>query len=178
MTDDLTLFARIKYKRDTKAFDELFKRWYETLVNYALRFVDIAEAENIVQEFMVYLWENAKKIEIHSSFQAYILHSTKNRCINFLQREEVKKNIQENSLLTTSAVHSLDPLLEDELRSLIRDELEKIPLKQRSLFEKNRFNGQTYREISEETGVNIKTVEYRISQVLKHLRNSLKDYMS
>jgi RNA polymerase sigma-70 factor (ECF subfamily) len=41
----------------------------------------------------------------------------------------------------------------------------------------SRFEGKTYREIAHEQNVSIKTVEYRISQVLRKLETDLADYL-
>lgn len=41
----------------------------------------------------------------------------------------------------------------------------------------SRFEGKTYREIAKLQNVSIKTVEYRISQVLRKLETDLSDYL-
>ena len=48
---------------------------------------------------------------------------------------------------------------------------------QRRAFEMSRFEGKTYREIAQEQNISIKTVEYRISQVLRKLETDLVDYL-
>ena len=41
----------------------------------------------------------------------------------------------------------------------------------------HRFKGKTYKEIAEELGVSVQTVNYRIGQALKLLSVELKDYL-
>ena len=65
----------------------------------------------------------------------------------------------------------------EELKSLIRKALSELPAEQRRAFEMSRFEGKTYEQIARETGVSVKTVEYRISQVLRKLEVSLADYL-
>lgn len=180
MTEDSTLFERIKYKRDMKAYDELFRRWYAPLVKYATSLVSFADAENIVQDLMVDLWEKARKIEIHTSVSAYLHTSVRNRCLNALSHEEVRSNVMDILMMDSrsDSIATSSRAIEKELRALIREELEKLPEIQRMPFEMNRFEGKTYEQIAAETGSNIKSVEYRISQAIKKLRIGLKDYIS
>jgi RNA polymerase sigma-70 factor (ECF subfamily) len=65
----------------------------------------------------------------------------------------------------------------DELMILLRKSLSELPEEQRICFEMNRFQDKTYREIARELGISEKTVEYRISQVLKKLQVDLADYL-
>ena len=65
----------------------------------------------------------------------------------------------------------------EELKSLIRKALSELPYEQRRAFEMSRFEGKTYEQIARETGVSVKTVEYRISQALRKLEVSLADYL-
>ena len=41
----------------------------------------------------------------------------------------------------------------------------------------NRYHKMTYNEIAEKEGVSPKTIDYRIQQALKVLREKLKDYL-
>lgn len=51
------LFEKMK-NGDRAAFDALFLRSYPILCSFALKFIDDNdEAENIVQDVMLYLWE-------------------------------------------------------------------------------------------------------------------------
>ena len=66
----------------------------------------------------------------------------------------------------------------DELMILINKALAELPPEVRQAFEMSRFQGKTYKEIAAETGVSVKTVEYRISQALRKLEVELADYLT
>lgn len=53
--------------------------------------------------------------------------------------------------------------------------LEELPEEQREVFVKNEFEGVSFREMSEETGVNINTLLARKRYAVLHLRKRLKD---
>lgn len=63
-----------------------------------------------------------------------------------------------------------------ELETRLRQALEKLSSDVREVFEMNRFNGLTYREIATRLELSPKTIEARMSKALKTLRHELKDY--
>lgn len=55
--EDLSLFNALR-QGDGNSFDHLFRRYYPLLCAYAHRLVSLEDAEEIVQEVMLWLWEN------------------------------------------------------------------------------------------------------------------------
>lgn len=64
-----------------------------------------------------------------------------------------------------------------ELLLHIREAIGKLPEKFREAFVKHRFENSSYKEIARELNVSSKTVDYRIQQALKLLREDLKEYL-
>ena len=60
---------------------------------------------------------------------------------------------------------------------MLSEALDALPTEQREAFRKSRSEGLKYEEIARDSQVSVKTVEYRISQVLKKLRLALADYL-
>lgn len=175
---DKQLIERIRLK-DRQAFDALFRKYYLPLLAEARELLLCTEdAENIVQDQMVELWENAGNIEIRTSVSAYLRCSVHNRCINLINRRGVHDRYVSKtrlSLMNDSLANGHTDV--SELRLLLKLTLSALPEEQRSAFEMHRFRGYSYKDIAEERGVSEKTVEWRISQVIKRLRNTLKDYL-
>ena len=66
------IFEAIK-KGDNKAFKTFFEKHYSPLVGYANGYLyDKASSEDIVQESFIYLWENAKTLNIKRSLSGYM----------------------------------------------------------------------------------------------------------
>ena len=53
---------------DQKAFDALFRRYYPALCAYGHRFVDLEDAEEIVQDSLLWIWENRENLFIETRF--------------------------------------------------------------------------------------------------------------
>ena len=61
LNEDIQLFTSIQ-KGDKKAFDLLFLKYYPRLCSYACQYVNFNNSEEIVQEIMIWLWENREVI--------------------------------------------------------------------------------------------------------------------
>lgn len=176
-TNDDILFQRIQ-TGDVKAFDVLFLRYYPLLCAYAKRYVDFDDGQEIVQDVMVWFWENRNMQVIESSLRNYLFKAVKNRCLTLINRNELKQHIV-NTLYDNLQSHYEDPdfYVVEELARNIEAALSRLPESYREAFEMNRFHNMTYQEIAQKLNVSSKTIDYRIQQALKLLRVELKDYL-
>ena len=177
MTDDKHLLFLIK-NGDREAFDKLFRRWYPSLVAYAGQFINREDAEDVVQDIMFNLWKNALTLTIRSDVNAYLYSAVKNRCLNYIDKAAVRDRY--HSSVRQSVMDSAEDvsgMSVSEISSMLSDALGALPEEQRTAFVKSRANGLKYEEIARDGGVSVKTVEYRISKVLKKLRLALADYL-
>ena len=74
---------------DQKAFDALFRRYYPALCAYGHRFVDLEDAEEIVQEIMLWIWEKHSELIIESSLSQYLFKMTYHRALNLIAKKEI-----------------------------------------------------------------------------------------
>ena len=163
---------------EEKAFDFLFMKYYPILCAYAKRFVDFDDGQEIVQDVMVWLWENRDMHLIEEAPKSYLFRAVRNRSLTLINRKELKQRIL-NTL--SENVHSSfeDPdfYIVEELSQKIEEALQRLPESYREAFEMNRFRNLTYNEIATQLNISSKTVDYRIQQALKLLRVELKDYL-
>lgn len=176
ITDEV-LFEKIQ-AGDVKAFDILFMRYYPLLCAYAKQFVDFDDGQEIVQDVMVWFWENSSMQVIESSPKNYLFRAVKNRCLTLISRNELKQRVV-SSMYENQQSQYEDPdfYIVEELTRNIENALSRLPETYREAFEMNRFQSMTYNEIAEKLNVSSKTVDYRIQQALKLLRVELKDYL-
>ena len=174
---DLKLFESIR-EGDEKAFDNIFMKYYSGLCAYATQYVTDSDAEEIVQDIMLWFWENRTMQVFESSLKNYLFKAVKNRCLTLINRNELKQRI-------INTIHKdLEQIYEDpdyyiveELAEKIETALKELPETYRESFELNRFHDMSYKEIALKLNLSHKTVDYRIQQALKILRVKLKDYI-
>ena len=73
--------------------------------------------------------------------------------------------------------HPLGTLLERELEEEIYKAIDKLPDECRRVFDKSRFEGKSYEEISQELGISVNTVKYHIKNALASLQTNLSKYL-
>ena len=163
---------------DLKAYGVLFRRYYPILWAYATKFVELKDAEEIVQDVMLWLWENRETQTFETSLSQYLFKTVYHRAINQIVRHQSQlradtlfyENMQE--MLQDTDFYQLE-----ELQRRIREAVDALPPAYREAFVMHRFDNKSYKEIAEILQVSPKTVDYRIQQALKQLRITLKDYL-
>lgn len=163
---------------DLKAYGVLFRRYYPMLCAYATKFVELKDAEEIVQDVMLWLWENRETQTFETSLSQYLFKTVYHRAINQIVRHQSQlradtlfyENMQE--MLQDTDFYQLE-----ELQKKIREAVDALPPAYREAFVMHRFDNKSYKEIAEILQVSPKTVDYRIQQALKQLRITLKDYL-
>lgn len=166
-------------KGDLKTFEALFRKHYEILCLYAMKFVHDADtAEEIVQDLFYTLWEKRLELEINTSIKSYLYASVHNRSLKFLRHQTVESNYREyyQSIKTEIETTPEDITHTEEMQKIVIHTLDSLPERQRKIFKMNRFEGLKYHEIAKKLSISIKTVEASMGKTLKMLRKNLKDY--
>ena len=84
--------------------------------------------------------------------------------------------ISDDKVVLTDS-HPLGMLLERELEEEIYKAIDKLPDECRRVFNKSRFEGKSYEEISQDLGISINTVKYHIKNALAALQKNLGKYL-
>lgn len=174
---DKTLYRKLK-EGDRTAFDAIFNRFYPALCAYAARYVTLEDAENVVQDVMLWLWENRGEAAIVGELDAYLFRAVKNRALTLINRGAIRQkvfNAIERSM--HEQFDAPDFYTVNDLVSRLEEALAQLPPTYREAFELHRFHDRSYKEIADALGVSPKTVDYRIQQALKRLRVGLKDFL-
>lgn len=177
LIEDTFLLQRMQ-QGDKKAFDTLFRKYYPMLCAYAHRFVELEDAEEIVQDTLLWLWENKKTLIIKTSLSAYLFKMIHHRALNRLAQQDAINRAN------TLFYEKMQEMLQDtdyyqieELTRRIKDAVNLLPPSYREAFVMHRFHDMSYKEIAAILNVSSKTVDYRIQQALKQLKIELKDYL-
>lgn len=176
--DDQLLISSIRNGNE-ESFALLFKKYYPMLCAYGSRFVELEDAEECVQDALLWLWENREVLVIQSSLSNYLFAIVHHRAISRIRQLEAKSRAE------TYFYEEMQDLITDvdfyclhELSRRIRQALDDLPPAYREAFVMHRFKNMTYKEIASLLNVSPKTVDYRsIQQALKLLRIELKDYL-
>jgi RNA polymerase sigma-70 factor (ECF subfamily) len=177
MFNEQTLLEGIRLG-NKNMYNKMFIHFYSPLCEYASQFVSDDDAEELVQDMMLHIWENREYITVEKSLKSYLFVSIKNRCYNAIRdrraREQVHKLLYEK---LKDQVEEPDYYLLNELAIYIEKAINELPEGYRETFKMSRFGEMSNTHIAQKLDVSVKTVEYRITQSLKILRVKLKDYL-
>jgi RNA polymerase sigma-70 factor, ECF subfamily len=167
------LIKRLNNK-DSSALRYLFDLHYLKLCQYAFTYLkDMNEAEDVVQNLFVDIWEKKGHLEIRQSLQQYLFRSVYYKCLNALEYKQVrKKHVQGGQYQLGESATSEDD--REEKRMAIQNALDKLPERCKQVFVLSRFEELKYGEIAERLGISINTVENHMGKALRLLRAELK----
>jgi len=163
-----------------KSYNQLFEEYYAVLSVFAKKYVnDIELAKELVQDFFVHLFEIRESLSIQTSLKSYLYQSVKNRCLNYINQNNIRNKHLENIKISSDTTTNLEEIIEEtELEQQIFKIVSGLPAQCQNIFQMSRVNGMKNKEISEKLNISIRTVEKQISKALKSLRVKLKPYLN
>ena len=162
---------------DEACFDALFRRYYKPLCAYASRFVAVDRAEELVQDTLMWVWESRDKLLPEMPLKSLLFTIVKNKSLNSVARDTIRsKIIRRLAEQYEAQFDDPDFYLENELADRLAAALRKMPPEFQETFRMHRLEGMTHKEIASALGVSPQTVNYRIGQTVRTLREELKEY--
>lgn len=160
-------------------FEEMFKTHFKGMHAYAATITrDEDAAEEIVQQIFCKLWEKKDRISISESAKSYLYRCVYNESLNYLKHLKVKQAYQAYAVHQMEHKEHTTPKISlRELEDKIGKALNELPEQCRTIFQMSRFEDLKYREIAEELGISVKTVENQMGKALKLMRLKLVDFL-
>lgn len=161
-------------------FDKIYVTYYFRMYRFAKEYVLFDEdAENIVQDVFLLLWEKRDVLDIQVSLMSYLFSLVKNKCLDHIRHRLVVEEYQQEFKAKLSSLEALNYTLtsEEDIERVLMEAINKLPERCREIFLKSRIEGKKNREIAEELNISASTVENQMTIALKKLRLELKDYL-
>lgn len=155
------------------AFERLFENYSQKLYRFSLSYLKSeTEAEEIVQDVFLKLWENREKLRNETSFQSYLFTIAFNdihKHFNKKARDERYRTEILDSLSDENPMIETNPDFEAlviKLESLI----EQMPERRKEIFRKRKKEAKSVKDIAREMSISPKTVENQITEAMNFLK--------
>ncbi|GAB1454678.1 RNA polymerase sigma-70 factor [Draconibacterium sp.] len=164
-------------KGDILAFDAIYEMYCRRLFCFVLKYVkQKVEAEEIVQEVFVKIWESRHKIDVYASFDSFLFTIAYNSTISLLRKRVTEKKYidflisqQQEYIVNDSSVEIQFNELNDKVQLLLNE----LTPRQKEIFQLSRVEGLTHEEIAKKLNISANTVKNHMVTVLSFLRKSL-----
>lgn len=173
--DHLQLLWRRLIDSDETAIFDLYKTLYNPLFNYG--FILYKERENVedaINQMFLELWENRGNLKVVLNVKSYLFTYLR-RKITREKHIEKRLVIPDVETYEQSIVDYIVQLqLEEETKERIFKAIGKLTDRQKQMIMLKFYENLEYEEISEHTGLAIRTVYNNIHDAIKFLRTELK----
>ncbi|WP_400261347.1 RNA polymerase sigma-70 factor [Sphingobacterium sp. SG20118] len=163
------------------AFTELYDRYWKKLFTAAANKVyNLEEAEDIVQQIFISIWNRREELEIHTSLSSYLSVAVKYRVLKYLNASFKYQHISDivaDSVLSELSDDSTQQWLAfQEVNQRLQLLVEGLPERCRLVYEMSRIEGRSHKEIAATLDLSEKTIEWYITRALKTIKTGLKDF--
>ena len=153
----------------------------DKLFRLALRITfDRAEAEDVVQDTMIRVWNKREEWTQFGSIEAYCLTVAKNLAIDRSQKKEAQNVELTPEMEEESEISGpYDQLVNNERMSIIHRLINELPEKQRLIMQLRDIEGESYKEIAKIlnlTEEQVKVNHFRARQKVKQRYLEIDEY--
>lgn len=163
---------------DRRTLETIFKEYHAQCLVFAVRYTgNEHEAEEVIQQVFLRLWEKRDTIEITGIVRSYLFAAIRNTAISNWRKDVVRQD-REN---TAGIFRFEDPVIQSpvwELERLYRRALEALPGRCREIFILSRQEQLKYAEIATIMNISVKTVDNQMGKALKIMHKELGEYLN
>ena len=169
---------------DGKAMEYIFNSYFKPLYNYACSLTrSDFEAEEIVSNIYLKLWETRASVRIDTSIKSYLFKAAYH---SFLDRQKHYEVINKHKAFflyhqseenSSYGEYPLSDLIYRELDKITTDAINALPMQCRQMFLMSRDEGMTHEQIAAHFKVSINTVHTQMTRALQKLRIALAEYL-
>jgi len=179
--ESLTIY--IQSRSDTAARQELFDNIWQTYhkrLFFFIRNIVPNEAEDLLQEIMLKVFQNLEKYNPFYSFNTWIYTIAKNHCINFLNKKKLvtqsTDSLGENIKSETGDSSPENRFLDKEMTGQIEQALSGFEPEFREIAYLRFYEGFTCRHISKIMSIPNGTVKSRLHTIRQKIKKALEKY--
>ena len=181
MPSPIDLITAVAQRRDRQAFAELFNLFAPKLKSYyrAAGGTDGATAEELVQEVMLAVWQQAASFDPgKASPSTWIFTIARNRRIDHLRRAgRPMPDPADPAFVELDGVPAADGLVEREARAIsLQNAIGALPPEQAEMLRQVFFEDKSHRTVARELSLPLGTVKSRIRLALQHLRAAMEPH--
>jgi len=161
------------------AFKSLYLEYFQRMMRFTSLYVSTTmEAEEIVSDTFLAVWNNRKSLPNISNFNSYIYTIARNKIVDYYRQQEIEKtelNERTIDLFIHTETTPEQELISKEEVDRLNLAINSLPEKCKEAFKLVREDKLKYKEVASILNISIKTLEAHMATAVKKLRKALSD---
>lgn len=156
-----------------ETFEWLFNTYWDELFQYAARILGSQEdAQDVVQDLFVNLWERRENLDVSTHIRNYLFSATRKKILCKFRDDGLKEKHLEQFILhgELRSELTLSKVINKDIRRQLQNDLQRLPEKERQVFEWYHFDELSIREIASRNGTAEQTVRNQLGNAYQKAR--------
>ncbi|WP_374745660.1 RNA polymerase sigma factor [Parapedobacter sp. 2B3] len=169
------LLQRLR-KGDESAFALVYHRYGGRVFANILRLVkDKAQAEDLLQDVFVRVWQYRATIDEQKSFKSYLFAISKNLVYNYFRRASLETQVAAYIASQSSELyrHVDEQVQYHESHQIIEQAIQSLPPKRREVYMLCKIQGMSYEEASKLLGCSVAAINAHIVKATKAIKKQV-----
>ena len=151
---------------DEKGMEHLFDKYYKPLVVWAAGILNhVMQAEDVVQDFFIRLWERQEGRALQAeTLRSFLYTSVRNLALDRLEKKDPLRQWEEYDTR------------EEEMLARVRAEIAALPERSRAVMDCIYAEGLSYKATAERLGVSVATVNTLLVNAVKKIRKNCSGF--
>lgn len=161
-------------KGDQQAFAELYSYYRRPALKFCTTLLkDEEEAENILHEVFIRIWEKRAHINPQLNFNSYLFTCLRNFAFDHFKRMEKNNRLREVYLERMDAFSHEEAQESEEKNQFVSKMVNSLSDKRKQILLMNIYEGKSYQEIAELMNISKNTVKNQLVKAKQILRNRI-----
>ena len=160
----------------TERFHEIVLPLKDKLYRHALSIIrDRSEAEDIIQDVFLKLWDKKKELSRIENLEAYCYRATRNLTFDRLSKKSFRKTetLDTKDIELTETITPQTIFEDKETASIIEECINELSETQKSVFQLREIEGMSYKEIARTLDISEDIVKVSLFRARNNLKNAL-----
>lgn len=169
------LLERLK-RGDEKAFGAIYGAYKDRIGYRLLRLLKSeALAEEVLQDLFLKVWQHRCSIDPERSFKAYLYKIAENKVYDLLRRAAKEKELLSRIISANAGMytHVEESLFLKENKSILLEAISLLSPRRKEIFVACKLEGKSYKEVADELGISITTVNDHVQKAFHFLKTYL-----
>ncbi|WP_373511409.1 RNA polymerase sigma factor [Persicitalea sp.] len=154
------------------AFGQLYQFYHKPALRFCITLLkDEAEAENVLHEVFLKIWEKRAQINPALNFNSYLFTCLRNYAFDHFKRMEKDRKLREQYLLQMTLAQPEQAEEKNEQFQLLDEVIANLSEKRKQVLLLNVYEGKSYQEIADVMHISTNTVKNQLVKARQILRD-------